>query len=464
MKSDKLQDAVGLVRDDFVNDAEFTAEKKVTFHPWVKWVAVAACLAVAALIAVPALNGKAPEVEAEPTDVTELAPIEAPGSEPIYISTGLPLPERAEGTGMAGGFAYMNIRTVFASYDELATYVQDPLFAAFAASDDAQQYSTVYEMDEASITTGPAEADYRIQGIVLSIDGSREPAPRAYVGMDADPEDEEVNYAEVSVARTLFGYSDQGFVQADQYGVRTDYLVDGVAVQKYDPIELYLVIFEQVGDTRMLENTQRQANEVHLHWSRINAGGAWYEIVGCDEDKVDAIAAYLAHFAHELYPDFKPEDIPESTAPDETSTWAEETAAPSQSTVLQSQTDDPVFAAFAESSFAKDRFISFGSAPFEVSMDVSGVTVTRHYDALGINGNFPAAEQFGVLSKRSVDGCEIQKFDLKELFAATGEPVDGDPWYCERVSVGDAWYHVTGDNEAEVDAVADAIAHVAATL
>ena len=51
MKSDKLQDAVGLVRDDFVKDAEYAAERQAKVYPWVEWVAVAACLAIAVLIA-----------------------------------------------------------------------------------------------------------------------------------------------------------------------------------------------------------------------------------------------------------------------------------------------------------------------------------------------------------------------------------------------------------------------------
>lgn len=48
---------------------------------------------------------------------------------------------------------------------------------------------------------------------------------------------------------------------------------------------------------------------------------------------------------------------------------------------------------------------------------------------------------------------------------AAGEKMEGgNPWYCERVSVGDAWYHVEGDNEAKVDAIADAIARCASQL
>lgn len=52
MRSDKLQDAIGEVRDDFIQDADLVPAKKI--KPWQKWGAMAACICLIAAAAVSA--------------------------------------------------------------------------------------------------------------------------------------------------------------------------------------------------------------------------------------------------------------------------------------------------------------------------------------------------------------------------------------------------------------------------
>ena len=68
MKAEKFIDPIGEIGDEFLEESEVTVPAKV--YPWVKWAAVAACLALAALIAIPAImNSRA---SAENTHDTSL--------------------------------------------------------------------------------------------------------------------------------------------------------------------------------------------------------------------------------------------------------------------------------------------------------------------------------------------------------------------------------------------------------
>ncbi|MBQ6116714.1 MAG: hypothetical protein IJL08_05235 [Oscillospiraceae bacterium] len=81
MKSDRLQDALGMVREDYVLDAH--GEKKRNKSPWRTWGTLAACLCLAAVCAVGVpglLHNKAPVPEPQPT-VTVPQPTTDPGPE-----------------------------------------------------------------------------------------------------------------------------------------------------------------------------------------------------------------------------------------------------------------------------------------------------------------------------------------------------------------------------------------------
>lgn len=71
MRSEKLQDAIGEVKDAFIQDADVIPAKKR--NAWVKWAAVAACAAiVTAAAGIPILLEK-PNIETDPTQSELLA-------------------------------------------------------------------------------------------------------------------------------------------------------------------------------------------------------------------------------------------------------------------------------------------------------------------------------------------------------------------------------------------------------
>ena len=399
MKSDKLQDAVGLVRDDFIEDAEYTAERQAKIYPWVKWVAVAACLAVAALVAVYAIMNSKAEAENTP--------------EPPTVN-------EYEGTAGGGFHEFQSYDTV----EEFSTNINDAVFEAFAESDVAKRHTITYGIS----SWDDEQSGKKMVQITMDFNDVYESSPFAALSVMC------YNYEPALVSY---------FKDAELKGVRTDYTVDGVEVLKFSERDL----LDGPG-TVGYEGDGRKFRE------RVHINDLWYYVVGTDEAEVDAVATEFAHIAAKLGLADGTKDVPE---------YSDDFAA---------MTDDALFAAFAASKEAKQYKVVFGSAPFEVNMSLYDpttqmevVSVALYSDALRINGDFAAAGQFGLLSTRTVNGCEIQKYDRLEMMRAAGEKMEGgNPWYCERVSVGDAWYHVEGGNEAEVDAVADALARVAATL
>ena len=61
MKTDRLQDAIGKAQAEYIEDAEFVATRQPL--GWVKWVAAAACLLVAVVIAISMQTPKADEAD-----------------------------------------------------------------------------------------------------------------------------------------------------------------------------------------------------------------------------------------------------------------------------------------------------------------------------------------------------------------------------------------------------------------
>ena len=83
MKTERLQDALALVREDYVLDAH--SEKKTMKKPWLRWGALAACLCLIAVCAfgVPKLLHR----ETTPTPRPGDTPISEPGPEPVTPGT-----------------------------------------------------------------------------------------------------------------------------------------------------------------------------------------------------------------------------------------------------------------------------------------------------------------------------------------------------------------------------------------
>ncbi len=79
MKTDRLQDALGAVRDDYVLDAH--SERKTNHKAWQRWGTLAACLCLAAVcaIGVPKLLHRETGPALQPDD----KPIVEPGADPV---------------------------------------------------------------------------------------------------------------------------------------------------------------------------------------------------------------------------------------------------------------------------------------------------------------------------------------------------------------------------------------------
>ena len=322
MKSNKLQDAVGLVRDDFVKDAEYQVERQAKVYPWVKWVAAAACLGVAVLIAVPALNGKTPEVEpVEPTPVEEPAvepadkpraeaandPEVEPADEPVSnpttsdstihlatirlasneefeestnINVNLAADVSSITSGVAGGVADGS----YTYEDYLRDYeavTANPVFAALFASEVAQPFDII----------GVA-AWSNTQCAELAVDGFS----KTYVESAVDiihngdyPEDTDSMFA-------------------NDTGVVTSYMVDGIEIQKYYERDAWEAMGFDTADEPIpnpdndpeiawINFTERME---YTYWERVSVAGEWYLVYGTDEAEVDAIASALAHIASQI--------------------------------------------------------------------------------------------------------------------------------------------------------------------
>ena len=346
MKADKLQDAVGLVRDDFVKDAEYQVERKATAYPWVKWAAVAACALIALLIAVPALKGKTPEVqpepqaidvvepeptetsdpidepEDEPTDEPVDEPVNEPAFDPANDYTQVPLsnnpaanavditvytpadepvailsPNGETSMGMASGESgYWDIYSVFATYDELAPYIEEPIFEAFLSTEVGRQYSIVFDMTESADATGPNEGRYWISNTRMVLDGSLEPMPRTLMDMAymeklyAESSETDTDDSTMYICHYLHSTDssvNEMYRLSSNRGLLTRYEIDGFEVQKYDGSEMFNGMFGQY-------------NLPHSYAERVLIDGTWYEVRGSDESKVDTIIETLAHIAAQM--------------------------------------------------------------------------------------------------------------------------------------------------------------------
>ena len=112
MKSELIVEAVGGIDDAFIQRAS-QSQAKVLKLEWVKWVAVAACLGVAVMIAVPALSGKTPEVEPNPNEAVSAQPVVV--SDPVNGQVTEPAASETQKPGWAGGGIFQDSRD-YANY------------------------------------------------------------------------------------------------------------------------------------------------------------------------------------------------------------------------------------------------------------------------------------------------------------------------------------------------------------
>ena len=266
MKSDKLFDAIGEAKSEYVQDAE--AKPAAKRYGWVKWAAAAACVLIAVLIAVPALSGKAPEVESEPV---EPVPVDMPADEPVNEPADEP--EREAGAGAL-------TREEFEG--DLSSYSNTSGFSFEELNDPGYTYGD-YLADYAGVTENPVFDALLNDGGVERFFASRVSAflqiPEAHI-QEATVFIDGISTFDWGRFVYLYhndDYSDYDwlvFEQAAEQGVRDDYEINGVEVQKFYFLENY--------DARILID------------------GDWYNVYGPDESGVDETLAALADIAKRL--------------------------------------------------------------------------------------------------------------------------------------------------------------------
>ena len=302
MKSDKLFDAIGEARGEYVQDAEAVPAAKR--YSWVKWAAVAACVLIAVLIAVPALNGKAPEVEPQPT---EPAPVETPVDTPVDEPSDKPetepvqLKDReavaaeyfANGGNAGGGTGAEATEFAFMTYtyedylNDYAAIRENPVFAALFDDPQTQQFDVV------SIGLPTKNANY--ENVDMVVDGfTKRDEDGTYLPFDhyvciqhyeSDALGETHESALVGTTTPLGEDTEQAFTQAESLDIRTDYRVDGVEVQKYSQND-----FWRASDSPM----HQEGSDENTFWERIIVDGDWYVVYGDLEADVDTIASVIA--------------------------------------------------------------------------------------------------------------------------------------------------------------------------
>jgi hypothetical protein len=65
MKKEKLYEAIGEIDDNYINDAHLTTKRK-SRPTWIKWGAMAACLCLVVLVAMPFMRNSEPATDIEP--------------------------------------------------------------------------------------------------------------------------------------------------------------------------------------------------------------------------------------------------------------------------------------------------------------------------------------------------------------------------------------------------------------
>lgn len=470
MKADMILDPLGEIDDEFLDDDEATTP--VRHYGWVKWVAVAACLAVVAAIAIPILNNSTPKADDQP-DRTER---QGTSSQSGYYGGG---------DGLYGvGESYHN----FTTYEELATLVEDPVFEAFSVSEEAKQYDHVYY----SVTAFevPEKNWFRPTYITLHLNPIFYMEENSY--FESDPQ----------VTRYIDDLRAEGnFPAAKDEGVLTEYEVNGFEAQKYEESKLF----------DFMEG---------WYEARVHIGEVWYHVEGTDEAEVDAIIAMIARFAGEL--DELPTDpeMPVLEADDEEAndnsngvgeSWSESFANYDEFAAF---IEEPVFEAFAKSEEGQRHSIAYlisGTKNYltskstddlasvsmlldcEYRLDTgiyyggdyteseyrwfgtdSSVSIERYYNALYTDDLFERAEPYGVVTAFEANGCEVQEVDPMDYYIAWAtaaddqnllevftRSADNPHTHWARVSINGVWYIMYSQDEGILHNMAITLAEAA---
>ena len=274
MTATRLLGVVGDIEDEYVREAD-ARPAKVKKFAWVKWVAVAACVVAAVLIAVPLLWNPGPKGDENP---------DGPSGKLI-----------SSGSLLGGANARMPYERdyLYNSYEELAVDYADPVFAAFENSDVAQQHKVTFGL----VCSAKPQNNTNVWDEIVWGD---EYLVEARVAIDAPSQDFYGEDVPAGIVRHVNNETDSSqreyeFGDAERLGTRTDYIVDGIEVQKYEWFHYMDVLTEEItGKTFPAENPQTSYQE------RVNIDGEWYYVYSKDEATADALATALARIAASL--------------------------------------------------------------------------------------------------------------------------------------------------------------------
>lgn len=258
MNADDLLDVIGETSGAYLQDADIVIQTK---RPaWIAWLAAAACLVVAVLLAVSLLNDKTEGMEDPENTVQAETPVQ-------------------------GAAAAIN-RQNFDTYDQFSAVVTDTVFEAFAVSEEAQEYDITYSV---SAWVGSEGSDELISyAMTLSNNGS----------------DVCVLHANDQL---MIDSHDSIYAEASDYGIRRDYFVDSVEIQKYSERDMNIAMSKEQldrepGDPQRIADLERSYTDESFEQfeERININGDWYYVYGKDESATDAVATTLAHIAAQM--------------------------------------------------------------------------------------------------------------------------------------------------------------------
>ena len=277
MTAERLLGAVGDIRDDYVKEADVSSDIKV--YKKIKWFAIAACLVVVALAAF-----QMAEV---------IFGIKLNIASAIAAAIGADSSAKTEGTS----WKYPYERDCeYGSYEELAVDFEDPVFAAFAASDEAQLHDVAFatrwtrdftnSMDNVNDDPDNWGEEYMVEALIL-LDRPGSMVFDASSFVMRYTHKDSIGDAEMR---------DQEFSFAADYNMRTDYMVDGIQVQKYEEYTTYKTAFEtETGDT--YPQGPYFTDESYTFVERVSISDVWYYVFSHDEATADAVATKLANIA-----------------------------------------------------------------------------------------------------------------------------------------------------------------------
>ena len=267
MTAEALLEVMGDIRVEYVWEAEKVSAPAKTAtrkRGWVKWAAVAACVVVAVLIAVPRLWG-----------------VVSKGGNGTEGPSGIPINSGSSLFGGANARMPYERDYLYHTYEELSHDYEDPVFEALETGALAQEHKITFGLVYSAKTT--SDTEYLVE---------------ARVAFDAPSSNFYGEDVPVGLVRYINNETDvmlreNDFAEAEYYGTRTDYIVDGVEVQKYEHYHTSEVMFGGI----LSDLSSSATDPLTSYQERVSINDEWYYVYSADESLADALAMALAHIA-----------------------------------------------------------------------------------------------------------------------------------------------------------------------